>query len=69
MEPPALVGGHAFLGGAVPVEGGGKRGLHCSAGIHRTGMLGYALLRQLGLSAEAARSNTALVWCGSRGRN
>jgi protein-tyrosine phosphatase len=30
--------------------------VHCSAGIHRTGMFGYALLRQLGLGAEAARA-------------
>lgn len=28
--------------------------IHCSAGIHRTGMIAYALLRHLGLSKEAA---------------
>lgn len=28
--------------------------VHCSAGIHRTGMITYALLRQLGLSREQA---------------
>jgi protein-tyrosine phosphatase len=30
--------------------------IHCSAGIHRTGMFGYALLRQLGLDRDAARA-------------
>ncbi|HMG13025.1 MAG TPA: tyrosine-protein phosphatase [Gemmatimonadaceae bacterium] len=30
--------------------------IHCSAGIHRTGMFGYALLRQLGLEPAAARA-------------
>jgi protein-tyrosine phosphatase len=35
---------------------GGKLVIHCSAGIHRTGMFGYALLRQLGLSAETSRA-------------
>jgi protein-tyrosine phosphatase len=30
--------------------------VHCSAGIHRTGMFGYALLRQLGLDRSTARS-------------
>ena len=29
--------------------------LHCSAGIHRTGMIGNALLRHVGLSQEQAR--------------
>jgi protein-tyrosine phosphatase len=30
--------------------------VHCSAGIHRTGMFGYALLRQVGLEPSAARA-------------
>jgi protein-tyrosine phosphatase len=30
--------------------------VHCSAGIHRTGMFGYALLRQVGLEPAAARA-------------
>jgi protein-tyrosine phosphatase len=30
--------------------------VHCSAGIHRTGMFGYALLRQVGLEPNAARA-------------
>jgi protein-tyrosine phosphatase len=37
------------------IAGGGRVVVHCSAGIHRTGMFGYALLRQVGLSAEDAR--------------
>jgi protein-tyrosine phosphatase len=41
------------------VMAGNKVVIHCSAGIHRTGMLGYALLRQLGLSADAARTKLA----------
>lgn len=45
---PALEAGKAALasGGAVVI--------HCSAGIHRTGMFGYALLRVAGLDREAA---------------
>lgn len=38
------------------IAAGGKVVVHCSAGIHRTGMFGYALLRQLGLDAAAARA-------------
>jgi protein-tyrosine phosphatase len=38
------------------VEGGAAILVHCSAGIHRTGMFGYALLRQLGLDRAAARA-------------
>lgn len=33
--------------------------LHCSAGIHRTGFVVYALLRYRGLSPEAAREEVA----------
>lgn len=33
--------------------------LHCSAGIHRTGFIIYALLRYRGLSPEAARVEVA----------
>jgi protein-tyrosine phosphatase len=29
--------------------------VHCSAGIHRTGMISYALMRFLGMSADDAR--------------
>jgi protein-tyrosine phosphatase len=38
------------------VEDGAAILVHCSAGIHRTGMFGYALLRQLGLDRSTARS-------------
>jgi protein-tyrosine phosphatase len=38
------------------ITGGGQVVVHCSAGIHRTGMFGYALLRQLGLAAGQARA-------------
>jgi protein-tyrosine phosphatase len=40
---------------ATTIGNGSKVVVHCSAGIHRTGMIGYALLRQLGMSADAAR--------------
>jgi hypothetical protein len=47
---PALAAATRALaaGGAVVV--------HCSAGIHRTGMFGYALLRCTGLDPDAARA-------------
>lgn len=35
---------------------GGRVVVHCSAGIHRTGMFGYALLRRLGLVPEEAHT-------------
>ncbi|HEU0036423.1 MAG TPA: tyrosine-protein phosphatase [Kofleriaceae bacterium] len=41
------------------IRGGGHVVVHCSAGVHRTGMIGYALLRQLGLDAPAARAMLA----------
>ena len=39
---------------ALSLENGEKVYLHCSAGIHRTGMISYAFLRFLGLSTEEA---------------
>jgi protein-tyrosine phosphatase len=33
--------------------------VHCAAGLHRTGMLAYAVLRAVGLSPEAARATIA----------
>lgn len=33
--------------------------IHCSAGIHRTGMFGYALLRRLGMDRDDARAKLA----------
>ena len=39
------------------LEEGGSLYLHCSAGIHRTGMISYALMRSLGMSeAESLES-------------
>src|SRR6185295_4277957 len=35
---------------------GGHVAIHCSAGIHRTGMFGYAVLRRLGLSRDEAHA-------------
>jgi protein-tyrosine phosphatase len=39
--------------------GGGHILIHCSAGIHRTGMFAYGLLRHLGSPPEVARSTLA----------
>lgn len=41
---------------AALVANGARILIHCSAGIHRTGMFGYALLRQVGLGPLAARA-------------
>lgn len=41
------------------IAGGARVVVHCSAGIHRTGMFGYALLRRIGLSADEARAKLA----------
>lgn len=41
---------------AALISGGATILVHCSAGIHRTGMFGYALLRQLRLEPAAART-------------
>jgi protein-tyrosine phosphatase len=41
------------------VRDGGRIVIHCSAGIHRTGMIAYALLRVLGL--DPAQAMTALA--------
>jgi len=43
------------------IAGGARVVVHCSAGIHRTGMFGYALLRRLGLSADDARQKLAAL--------
>jgi len=44
---------------ACAITGGSWIVVHCSAGIHRTGMFGYALLRQLGLTVGQARAKLA----------
>jgi hypothetical protein len=41
------------------IRAGGGVVVHCSAGIHRTGMIGNALLRRLGLSEPDARAKLA----------
>jgi hypothetical protein len=43
------------LGGVSAIlDGGGSVLIHCSAGIHRTGMVAFALLRQRGLGRDEA---------------
>lgn len=41
------------------LAGGACIYLHCAAGIHRTGMIAYALMRRLGLAADTARQRLA----------
>ncbi|HZJ67619.1 MAG TPA: tyrosine-protein phosphatase [Kofleriaceae bacterium] len=41
---------------AAIIAGGGCMVLHCSAGVHRTGLIANALLRVLGLSRGEARA-------------
>lgn len=41
------------------LAGGARIYLHCAAGIHRTGMIAYALMRRLGVAADAARLRLA----------
>ncbi len=38
------------------LEEGGQIYIHCSAGIHRTGMISYAFLRFIGMDPQSARS-------------
>lgn len=38
------------------LDNGNRVLIHCSAGIHRTGMIAYALLRHVGVPRDAARS-------------
>jgi protein-tyrosine phosphatase len=45
----------ALATGATLLGEGARMVVHCSAGIHRTGMFTYALLRTLGLEADQAR--------------
>jgi protein-tyrosine phosphatase len=44
----------ALKDGKAALAAGGAVIVHCSAGIHRTGMFGYALLRVAGLDRDAA---------------
>jgi len=48
--------GPALCAARAAVRGGAALVVHCSAGIHRTGMFGYALLRTLGLDRTDANS-------------
>jgi predicted protein tyrosine phosphatase len=43
------------------IADGAHVAVHCSAGIHRTGMVGYALLRTCGLAPEAAAETLATL--------
>lgn len=49
----------AFEKVRAALDGGGRVFVHCSAGIQRTGMIAYALLRFLGDDAKAARDKLA----------
>jgi protein-tyrosine phosphatase len=46
---------------ATLVGAGARVVIHCSAGIHRTGMFGYALLRTCGLEPEAGKEALATL--------
>lgn len=48
-----------FVTAAEALKGGAGIYLHCSAGIHRTGMIAYAFLRYLGCDASEAWSKLA----------
>jgi protein-tyrosine phosphatase len=43
------------------IASGAHVAVHCSAGIHRTGMFGYVLLRTCGLVPEAAAETLAML--------
>jgi protein-tyrosine phosphatase len=59
-DPPAADAAAATLARLAGLVGGGARvAVHCSAGIHRTGMIGYALLRTCGLEPAAAAATLA----------
>lgn len=53
--------GPALAGAASALSVGGVLVVHCSAGIHRTGMFGYALLRCVGLDAVEAVAKLRLL--------
>lgn len=45
----------AFIDVRAALEAGGRVLVHCSAGIHRTGMMAFGLLRFLGIEANEAK--------------
>jgi protein-tyrosine phosphatase len=45
-----------FAGVCEQLSAGGRVLVHCSAGIHRTGMVAYGLLRHLGRDPKDART-------------
>lgn len=63
QPPPELR--DVIAGGLVKVAAlvntGARVAVHCSAGIHRTGMFGYALLRTCGLEPAVARETLAAL--------
>ena len=46
---------------ADALAAGGRLYLHCSAGLHRTGMIGAALLFRLGCDTDAVRATIAAM--------
>lgn len=50
---------HLFISMARLMEQGGKLYLHCSAGIHRTGMITHAFLRAIGMGETQALATLA----------
>jgi protein-tyrosine phosphatase len=46
---------------AALLQSGEHVAIHCSAGIHRTGMIAYALLRSMGQTSEQAKETLAAL--------
>jgi protein-tyrosine phosphatase len=61
-EPPLRDAATAALAALARLVGEGAHvAIHCSAGIHRTGMIGYALLRTCGLEPPSAAATLAAL--------
>lgn len=56
ITAPVAAVAPAIAAATAALAAGGAVVVHCSAGIHRTGMFGYALLRCAGLAADTARA-------------
>ena len=52
-QQDAIVAQLAYV--AACIDNGARVLIHCSAGIHRTGMFTYALLRYMGIDTQSAR--------------